>query len=230
MKKLITLIALALIIGLGTTYAQTPAELARQQRELNDLNRRLLEAKPTKEAKKEAKRLKKAGWEAPAGERSIEQQITEGQLLSAELMADADGSPSRRYIQHTAVATAGTYNAAYATARANIQAEVAAMLETELAAAIQQKLDNAQDDAQLAVSVDKFNQRMRSIVNASLTGAIPVVSIYRTLPNRNIEVQVRLAYDKKAVANKIRSQMRQELEAEGDQLNDLADKALQKMM
>ena len=230
MKKLIALITFALILGIAVPSAQTPAELAQQQRELNQLNRRLLEAKPTKEAKKEAKRLRKAGWEAPAGDRAIENQITSGQLLGAELMADRDGSPAPRYIQHTAVATAGTYNAAFAAARANAMAEVASMLESEIAAAVQVKTDNAQDDTQLALTVDKFNQRMRSIVNASLSGALPVVTIYRTLPNRNVEVQVRLAYDKKAIANKFNRQLREQLEEEGDQLNDLAELALQKMM
>lgn len=230
MKKLLALIAIAMIFGLGTVSAQSPAELARQQRELNDINRRLLEAKPTKEAKKEGKRLQKAGWETPAGDRTIAQQITESQLLGAELMANSEGTPMRRYIQHTAVATAGTYNAAYAAARANIQAEVASMIEAKIAAAIEVKTGNAQESTRLAVTVDKFNQRMRSIVSQSLSGGLPVVSIYRTLPNNNVEVQVRIAYDKKDVANRIKRQMRQELEDEGDELEDIAEKSLEQMM
>lgn len=225
MKKLFSLIVMALMLITGAN-AQTAADLARQQQELNDIMRKSLNSKPTKDAKKQAKELKKQGWTVPAGERSIEQQITESQFINAELMVDENGAPTKRFIQHTGVSTAGTYNAAYAAGRSNAQVEIANMLETEIAAAMQGKLDNAQQNAVNATTVEKYNQRIKAIVHESLSNSIPVLAIYRALPNNNFEVQVRIAFDKKEVSAKLKRALQKELEMEGDQLNGMVDDAL----
>lgn len=216
---------MALTIAAGAN-SQDAAELARQQSELNSIMRKALDTKPTKDAKKQAKELKKQGWLVPAGERSIVQQITESQLLSAELMVDENGAPTRRFIQHTGVSTAGTYNAAYAAGRSNAQVEIANMLEAEIAAAMQGKLDNAQLNSENAVTVEKFNQRIKAIVHESLTNSIPVLAIYRVLPNKNFEVQVRIAFDKKEVAARLKRALQKEIEMEGDQLNAMVDNVI----
>lgn len=225
MKKLFSTLMMVALVAIGAN-AQSASELARQQQELNGIMRKSLDAKPTKESKKLAKEYKKQGWTVPAGERSIEQQVTESQLLSSELMADENGAPTKRFIQHTAQSTAGTYNAAYAASRSNAQVEIANMLETEIAAAMQGKLDNAQNSAISATTVEKFNQRIKAIVHESLTNSIPVLAIYRVLPNNSYEVQVRIAYDKKEVAARLKRNMQKELEMEGDQLNGMVDDAL----
>lgn len=209
-----------------TTFAQSAIELARQQQELNDINRKMLNQKPTKEAKKQAKEFVKDGWKVPAGDRSIEQQLTESQLYGAELMADENGAPTKRYIQQTAIVTSGTYNAGYAAARANAQVELAALLKTEIVAAMQSKIDNAQTSGINATTVDKFNERTKAIVDQALTNAIPFMKIYRRLPNNNFEVQVRIAFDKKELAARLKRNMQKELEEEGDELNSLIDEIL----
>lgn len=225
MKKIISIVVMAIMFVAGA-QAQSAIDMNRQQNELNGILRKTLNAKPTKEAKKEAKQFMKQGWSVPAGERSIEQQITESQLLGAEVMADENGAPTRRFIQHTAVTVAGTYNAAYATGRANAQAEIANMLATEIAAAMKGKLDNSQQNTITATSVDKYNQRIRSIVHESLTNSIPVLSMYRTLPNNNVEVQVRIAFDKKEVTARLKRNLQKELEVEGDELDGMIGGAM----
>ncbi len=225
MKKMILLVAAAMMLAV-TAQAQTAKELAKEQKELNEINRKLLNQKPTRDAKKQAKELKKQGWVVPAGELTIEQQLTNSQLYAAELMADENGAPTKRFIQQTAITTSGSYNAGYAAARANAQVELAALLETEIVSAMQSKLDNAQTSAITAVTVDKFNQRTKAIVDQALTNAIPCVKIYRRLPNNNIEVQVRIAFDKKELAARLKRNMQKELEEEGDELNDIVDDIL----
>lgn len=208
-------------------FAQTAKELAQQQKALNEINLKMLDMKPTKDAKKEAKVLKKEGWMVPAGEASIEQQITKSLLYSAELTTDEEGNPTKRYIMQTAQQTSGTYNAGYAAARAAAQSELASVLKTEIISTAKQKLDNSQSDAMNAVTVDKFNERSRMIVDQVLTNAIPVLAIYRRLPNNNFEVQVRMAYDKKVLSTRLKNKLREELEQEGDQLmNDVVDEVL----
>lgn len=221
MKKILSFVAAIMIATTAT--AQTAMELARQQQELNAINMKMLNAKPTKQAKKQAKELKAEGWTVPAGDIDIAQQVTRSQLYSAELTIDESGNVTKRYIMQTAQQTAGTYNSGYAAARAAAQTELAAMLKTELVTAMQQKLDNSQSNALTATTIDKFNQRSRMIVDQTLTNAIPVLAIYRRLPNNNFEVQVRIAFDKKELIARIKRNMEQELEKEGDKLYDIVD-------
>lgn len=225
MKKTIIMLVVALMSTM-TISAQSAVDLAREQRKLNEINTKMLNEKPTKDAKKQARQLKKDGWLVPVGEKAIEKQLTESQLLGEELMVDELGSPTRRYIQHTASQVAGTYNAGYAAARNAAIVELAANLKTQVAAAMQAKLDNNQTTSINTVTVDKFNERAKAIVDASLTNTRAVVALYRNLPNNNYEVQVRIAYDKKELAASMKRKMQQELEMEGDELNELVDEVL----
>lgn len=225
MRRFFTVIALAMM-SIGSMTAQSALELAKQQKELNAINRKMLNEKPTKEAKKQAKVLKKAGWLVPAGSKSIEKQLTESQLLEEELMVDELGNPTKRFIMHSSSQVAGTYNASFAAARNAATVELAAALRTQVAAAMQSKLDNSQSTAITAVTVDKFNERAKAIVDQSLTNVRTLVTLYKVLPNNNYEVQVRMAYDKKELAASMKRKMQQELEIEGDELNSIVDDVL----
>ena len=86
MKKILVLLAVA-FMGASAGYAQSAIELAKQQRELDKVNMDMLNAKPSKDAKKQAKQRTKDGWEVPAGGLSMASQFTRAQLMRQELMA-----------------------------------------------------------------------------------------------------------------------------------------------
>ena len=79
MKKMIFILVTAMLCTM-TMNAQSALELAKEQRKLNEINAKMLNLKPTKDAKKQARQLKKAGWLVPAGEKSIEM-IPQKELL-----------------------------------------------------------------------------------------------------------------------------------------------------
>ncbi len=224
MKRLISILTVAAMTTM--MFAQSAVELAQQQRELREVQMRMLQMKPSKSAKKEAKALRKEGWQVLAGEISMEQQITRSQLYGQEPMADEEGNSTLRYITELGMSTSGSYNAAYAAARANAMTELASMMKTQLMAVWQAKQDNAQSSSISATTNDKFNQRVAGIVDQSITNAIPVLTIYRTLQNGNFQVLVRLAFDKKELAARLKRQMQQELEDEGDALNEVVDEMM----
>jgi len=211
-----------MLMATSVMFGQSALELAKQQQELEAFNKKILNAKPTKAAKKQAKELQKAGWTVPAGEKSIEQQVTMSQLYGEELMATEDGSTTKRFLMHTAMQISGTYNVGYAAARANALAEVASMIKTQLVTSISVKQGNSQTSAIEATTVDKFNQKVDAIVDQTMTNGIPMLSIYRRLPNGNFEVQVRLAFDKKEILSRMKKGMQKELEQEGDALISVA--------
>lgn len=225
MKKLFFTLIAAIACSM-TLNAQSAIELAKQQRELNEISMKMLNAKPSKSAKKQAKEYKKEGWTVNAGDKDMERQITTSQLYGEELMVDENGSTTKRFIMQSGTQTAGSYNAGYAAARNQAQVELAAMIKTQIVAAMQTKLDNAQASSISATTVDKFNERTKSIVDESLTNAIPVLTIYRRLPNNLFEVQVRLAFDKKELTARLKRNMQKQLEEEGDELCKIVDDVL----
>ena len=78
MKKLIIMMVLA-VLSSASIFVQSAKELAKQQQELNEINMKLLNSKPSKDAKKQEKKLVKEGWQVPAGGKTIAKQITETQ-------------------------------------------------------------------------------------------------------------------------------------------------------
>lgn len=226
MKKIISLF---IVIAASTmSYAQDAKDLAKKQMELNEINMKLANLKPTKEAKKQAKVLTRQGWEVPAGQPSIERQITKMQLYQAELMTDGNGNPTTRYITHSAQQTAGTYNAGYAAARATAQAEVASTIKTSIISTLDMSLGNNQSDAATAASVDVLKTNTKMIVDEVLTGSIPLLVAYRRLPNNNFEVQFGLAYDKMELRSRLKNKLLKELGDDSEALVDgMVDKAME---
>ena len=226
MKKIISLF---IVIAASTmSYAQDAKDLAKKQMELNEINMKLANLKPTKEAKKQAKVLTRQGWEVPAGQPSIERQITKMQLYQAELMTDGNGNPTTRYITHSAQQTAGTYNAGYAAARATAQAEVASTIKTSIISTLDMSLGNNQSDAATAASVDVLKTNTKMIVDEVLTGSIPLLVAYRRLSNNNFEVQFGLAYDKMELRSRLKNKLLKELGDDSEALVDgMVDKAME---
>ena len=153
MKKILVLLAVA-FMGASAGYAQSAIELAKQQRELDEVNMDMLNAKPSKDAKKQAKQRTKDGWEVPAGGLSMASQFTRAQLMRQELMANDAGEPVARYILHEATVTSGSESVGYSSARAQCQAEIASMLETKMVH-IYRVLPNNNYQVQVTVAYDK---------------------------------------------------------------------------
>lgn len=223
MKKIISIIAVSLIAA-TTLFAQSNKtnELAKIKAESNAVYQKAIKAKPTKEAVKEAKKLLKEGWTVQAGERSIEQQINSSFIYGEEVMLDEENNMTKRFIIMGGMSTAGTFNAAQAAARANTQVELASLIKTQIVASMETAIDNQQSSDISAVTIDKFHQRARSIVDETLTHSIPVVTVYRRV-NNNFEVQVRIAFDKRELVARIIRNMKEKLDMEGDILDTIVE-------
>ncbi len=197
MKKIL-LLGLAALLTL-TASAQSAEELAARQASLDSLFHAMLSAKPSKEAKAEAKRLEKEGWKAQEGEKSILQQIHESQVMAQEQMIATDGSLAERFLMQTATQTSATYATGYATARAKAQALLSGLMETKVKSEMQSRMKNEQLAGGGAYSEAEFKQRIQTAVRQSLKNCILVMCLYRQLPNNLYEVQLRLAVDGKAL-------------------------------
>ena len=222
MKKMMILLAVALMSA-ASVSAQSRTELIKKQKQFQKEMRDLVNVKPNKEAKKQAKAYKKEGWKEVPGEHSIEVQLMQGYNYRDEPMADSKGEPVSRYIIQPGIATAGTYGLASRAATTNAQVELASAIETKLYGAWSRKGDNAQESMTSSISNDKFHERMKGIVDQALTNTKTVLKIYRTLPNDQVEVSVQVAFDKQELLASMKRAIKRDLEKEGDELEPLVD-------
>ena len=154
--RLIRIMMAVVLLGIttSTVYAQSDKDLAKQ-------------------AKKEAKQLKKEGWKVPVGGLPMEQQLLKAYKLQAE--TDADEQP--KYIFGQAMSGGTFYDAA------KIQA-------TEL------KLENRQTGPGEATSASEIVQKGKALVSQKLKMPITLIELFRDRKEGGMEVQVRLAYDR----------------------------------
>ncbi|MBQ7662432.1 MAG: hypothetical protein IJS48_03560 [Prevotella sp.] len=222
MKKMMIMLAIALMSA-ATMNAQSRSELIKKQKQFQKEMRDLTVVKPTKEAKKQAKAYRKEGWQEVPGEHTIEVQITQGYNYQDEPMTDRNGEPVNRYIIQPGIATAGTYGLASRSATTNAQVELASAIETKLYGAWSRKGDNMQESMTKSFSNDKFHERMKGIIDQSLTNTKTILKMYRRLPNDQVEVSVRVAFDKQELLESVKKAIKRDLESEGDELEPLVE-------
>ena len=97
MKKIFSFV-FAAFMATTLSFAQNDIEqsleLAKKKTQLDDFNKKSLNEKATKDARKEAKKLTKEGWTVPVGELSVEKQIMRGHLMREELITNDKGLPA----------------------------------------------------------------------------------------------------------------------------------------
>ena len=100
MKKIFSFV-FAAFMATTLSFAQSDIEqsleLAKKKTQLDDFNKKSLNEKATKDARKEAKKLVKEGWTVPVGELSVEKQIMRGHLMREELITNDKGLAVNKY-------------------------------------------------------------------------------------------------------------------------------------
>ncbi|MDE5888047.1 MAG: hypothetical protein K2H46_10735 [Muribaculaceae bacterium] len=219
MRRAIYLIITVIIAVAFTATAQTSKEAFKNVKQQNKYSRELLNTKPGKDAKKQAKKLKKEGWHESAGALSMEKQIDKSMLMTAEV--DNDGYPAWFVGEATTVGenADGARIQAIELAKLNIVQQ----LEQEIAMGIENAVGNQQLSAQEAATATKTVVNSRSVMKQKLASVRPVVVLYRTLPNKNTDVMVRIFYSRTDMKNQLRAVLREELLNESKELGDKVD-------
>lgn len=223
MKKIYSFVFAALL-ATPFSFAQSDIEdamnIAAAQSQLDEINKKKLNEKATKDAKKEAKKLVKAGWLVPVGELSIEKQILRSHIMKETRMYTDDSHKRTRlrYVMGTGNNIGGTYNAAFNSAHNQALEKIASSLKTRLVKISQSKVDNQQTSAVAANSVDKSLSRSKAIVDQCLTNLITVCTIYKVNKQNFYEVQVEVAFDMEELKARMEAIAKGELEDEGDAL------------
>ena len=222
MRKVILFIAVCLLMGTTTSYAQLTKEQRKERKEISKASKSQLNEKASKAARKEAKKMKKEGWQTAPGALPIDKQLDKSYMMQYEY--DEEMYP--KYIMGEAMSIGGNYDAAKMQALELAKQNLAGQIQTEVTALIENTVANEQLQGEQAESITRSVMAAKNLISQSLGRTIPVVEVYRELPNKNKEVLVRIAYSGDAAKKVAKEAIRKDLEQRGDSLHNKLDELL----
>lgn len=200
--------------------AQITKEQFKQRSEMMGLNRKLQEIKVSKDTRKQAKQLVKEGWKVAPGGMSIEKQLARAELLDNSFEEDG---VTQKYAKGDATSTAESYDAGKMQALELARLNLVSSIETDITELAETNRSNKDISADNAASVIKVLRSSKSFVSKKLGQTNSVIEMYRELPNGNVQVRVQTYYSMDKAREIAKSVVREELEKQGDGLQDQLD-------
>ena len=194
-------------------------DLKKQQKYEKVLNKDL-EKKAIKAARKEAKKLTKEGFRTPVGKLPLDKQLENAWQRQAEL--DMEGNPYWYIASSRAIGGNQSSAALQATNAAKI--DLAGQIQTKVSQLIEAKVANDDMGQEEAASLSNVVASSKSIISGTLGRTIPLVEVYRTLPNKNVEVMVTIGYSMQTANQEAIKAIRQELTGKSEELAKELDK------
>lgn len=219
-RSLIAIIALG--FSVMSVSAQSDKEAWQERKELRKMSREALKEKASKDARKEAKNLKKDGWLPAPGALPVERQLDKSYMMQQEF--DDDMFP--KYLMGEGMSIAENYDAAKMQATELAKQNLAGQIQTEITALIENNVSNKQMSADEAASVSQTVMGAKNYISQSIGRVITVVELYRTKKAGNKEVLVRIAYNSQMAKEAAKKAIRKDLEDKGEKLVDQIDKAI----
>lgn len=222
MKK-IAFFAMALAIAVPcTVLAQTQDDARKERKEVVKQSEKELNAKVSKVTKKEAKRLKKEGWQVSPGALPLEKQLERSYTMQYEIAET--GYPV--YIVAEAMSGAESYDGAKAQAIWLAKWNLAEFIQTEITGLVENTIANKQLSADEAATIVESVGASKELLAQSLGRILTNVEAYREKSNKNKEVLVRVSYNHKMALEESKKVIREDLEKKGKDLHEQLDKVL----
>lgn len=222
MKKLLLSVLVFGLFATAPMEAQLTKDQQKQRKEQVSQQRKALNAKASKDARKDAKKFKKEGWQTTPGTLTLEKQLDRSMMMQMDV--DQYGYPL--YVMGEAMSIGENYDAAKMQALELAKQNLAGQIQTEITALVENTVANKQLAEEEAVSVTESVLASKNLISQSLGRVIPVVEVYRELPNKNKEVLVRIAYNHDMAMEAAKKVIRKDLEEKGDKLHNQLDQVL----
>lgn len=225
MKKNVFFCLIGLMfLSLNFAFAQEKSakEIMEERKEIAKLSKKALTEKASKDARKEAKRLKKQGWQIAPGALPLDKQLDKSYLMQYEY----DENGYQKYLMGEAISTGENYDGAKMQALELAKQNLAAQVQTEITALVENQVANSQLSAEDAATVTKSIMSSKNLISQSIGRTITVMEVYRTLENKNKEVLIRIAYNSAMAKQVAKNAVRKSLESEGDEMSKDLDKLL----
>lgn len=181
-----------------------------------------IQRKAIKQARKEASRFRKSGYDVTPGSLPMEKQLEYTWIRLYQ--QDEKGQP--KFLSADGNAVAETRTAAEMQALEAAKLNLAGQLETFIRAIIEANIANAQLNTEEAASVTEFLAGAKNVIATTISGVNPAFKIYRNLPNKNVEVNLKILVDRDQVTLQAKKAIREELKERLKGLQEKVDKLL----
>ena len=207
MKFLAVLVMLSLSMGVSAQNAL--------QRKLKE-NKAALKEKASKDAKKEAKRYQKEGWEVMPGVLPTEKQCDRLFMF----LDDFDDDMNPLYIDGTGSSVAENMSAAQIQATELARMNIASKISSEATGIVDNMVANKMLADDQAASITTTLVENKSIFSQKLGRVQTPLTVTRELKNKNKEVMVRMVTKVSSIKEIAKEAVRAELEKEGKELSE----------
>ena len=162
--------------------------------------------------------LEKEGFKTPVGKLPLAKQLETAWEKQAEL--DTEGNPYWYIASSRAVG--GNQSAAALQATNAAKIDLAGQIQTKVSQLIEAKVANDDMGQEEAASLSSVVASSKSVISATLGRTIPLVEVYKTLPNKNVEVTI--GYSMQSANQAAVQAIRKELAAKSEELAKQLDK------
>ncbi len=217
------MIVLACVVTINCVDAQSNKDAVREHRAVERYTEKELNDRSTKYARKEAKRLKKAGWIVAPGHLPLEKQLDRAFKMEYEL----DENGYAKYLRANAISIGETYDAAHAQAIELAKTNLAGLISSEITQMVENTVANSQLAAGEAASIVETVAASKNIISQRIGRVITLVECYREdSKTRMKEVNVTIAYNADMAREAAKQTIREELEKKGQDLHEQLDRVL----
>jgi hypothetical protein len=171
--------------------------------------RKDVRAKAMKQARRDARKYKKQGYYIAPGAIALDKQLENSWMKQME--TDEKGNP--KYIMSTGNSVAETQTAAKLQATETAKLELAGQVTTQVAALIENSIANQQLNNEDAASVTKTVAASKNLIAQEIGRILPMVEMYKKI-GKNVECNLRLAYDVDTAFDIAKKVIRKSLEEE----------------
>jgi len=172
-------------------------------------------------ARKEARKYKKDGYYVAPGAPLLDKQLERAWMKQYE----TNDKNESKYIMATGNSVAETQTAAKLQAMETAKLELAGQINTQVAALIENSIANQQLNNEEAASVTKTVAASKNLIAQEIGLIIPMVEMYKKI-GKNVEVNLRLAYNMATAFDVAKKVIRKSLEEE----TKIAHEKLEKLM
>ena len=173
-------------------------------------------SKASKDARKEAKELKKQGWLTTPGALPLEKQLDR----SYQYQNATDDDMNDVWVSGNGQSVGEVYDAAKMQATEVARLDLASKISTECTGLIDNLTANKQLANDDATSISTLMAESKTIFSQKLGQVKVVVEAYRVLPNKKKEVMIRMFAKTSDIQNIAKNAIREELEKRGVKMND----------
>ena len=202
--------------------AQTSKDILKERKEIRKLSNAEFNKKASKDARREAKLLKRKGWQVAPGALPLEKQLDKSYLMQQEY----DDNLFPKYLIGEAMSIGENYDAAKMQALELAKQNLAGQIQTEVTALIENTVANKQLQPEEASSVVQSISAGKNLISQSIGRVLTVVEVYRTVNNKNKEVLIRIAYNAEMAKAAAKQAVQDKLEKKGEDLHNKLDKLL----